>query len=46
MNLPAGVTRILGKSVKSFDAKKDLDDLSAADFSGYVVESLFGESGV
>ncbi len=46
MNLPAGVTRILGKSVKSFDAKKDLDDLSASGFSGYVVESLFGESGV
>ena len=36
MNLPAGVTRSR-KSVKSFDAKKDLDDLSAADFSGYVV---------
>lgn len=46
MNLPAGVTRVLGKNVKTFDAKKDLDDLSAAGFSGYVVESLFGENGV
>lgn len=46
MNLPAGVTRVIGKSVKTFDPKKDLDDLSAAGFSGYVVESLFGENGV
>lgn len=46
MNLPAGVTRTLGKSAKSFDPKKELDDLSASSFSGYVVESLFGELGV
>lgn len=46
MNLPAGVSRIVGKNVKTFDAKKDLDDLSAAGFSGYVVESMFGENGV
>jgi hypothetical protein len=46
MNLPAGVTRVLGKSVKTFDPKKDLDDLSAAGFSGYVIESLFGDAGV
>lgn len=46
MNLPAGVTRVLGKSAKSFDPKKELDDLSAANFSGYVVETLFGESGL
>lgn len=46
MNLPAGVVCVLGKSVKSFDAKKELDDLSVGSFSGYVVETLFGEWGV
>ena len=46
MNLPTGVTRVAGKSVKSFDPKKELDDLCAAGFSGYIVETLFGENGL
>ncbi|MBM3282575.1 MAG: DUF2226 domain-containing protein [Candidatus Diapherotrites archaeon] len=46
MNLPAGVVRVLGKSVKSFDSKKELEDLSSSSFSGYVVETLFGDLGL
>ncbi len=46
MNLPAGVVRVLGKSVKLFDPKKELEDLSSSSFSGYVVETLFGELGL
>lgn len=46
MNLPSGVSRVVGKSVKSFDPRKDLDDLAAANFTGYTVETLFGEHGI
>lgn len=46
MNLPTGVSRVLAKNVKSFEAKRELEELSASSFSGYIVETLFGNAGL
>ncbi len=46
MNFPTGVTKILGKPVKSVDARPFLEELCQTAFSGYTVESLFGMGGV
>lgn len=46
LNLPMGVSRILAKNVKAFDSKRELEDMANASFSGYIVESLFGNAGV
>ncbi|MEK6970877.1 MAG: hypothetical protein AABW68_04280 [archaeon] len=46
MNLPLGVSRFLAKNVKSFDPKRELEELSTASFSGYLIESSFGGLGV
>ena len=46
MNLPTGVSRILAKNVKTFDAKRELEDMASSSFSGYIVESSFGNAGI
>ncbi len=46
LNLPMGVSRILAKNVKTFDSRRELEDMAASSFSGYLVESLFGNAGV
>ncbi len=46
MNLPTGVVKVSSRNVRSFEAKRELDELSQSNFSGYVIESLFGLFGL
>jgi hypothetical protein len=41
-----GVSRFLAKNIKSYEPKRELEDLAASSFSGYLIESLFGSAGV
>ncbi len=46
MNLPTGVGKMFSRNVKAFDARRELEDLSANNFSGYVIESSLGAFGI
>ncbi|MFH0970020.1 MAG: hypothetical protein V1776_01010 [Candidatus Diapherotrites archaeon] len=46
MNLPTGVLRTAGKSIVSFPARQELENLSLNNFSGYTIETLLGLNGI
>lgn len=46
MNLPTGIARGNTRNTHSVDAKRELDDLAASGFSGYVIESILLPSGL
>ncbi len=46
MNFPIGNVKVQSKSVKQWDARAELENLSQQNFSGYVIETLYSSVGV